>query len=166
MLQLQVLRQDPQDVKNRLAVKHFAEPQVVDVIIGLDDERKKLQLEFDNNQAKVNSASKEIGGLMAKGLKDEAEARKQEVAALKATLQPISEKLAAVEKQVQDELVKLPNLPSPLVPQGKAAADNLVVKEGGQKPQLPAGAVPHWDLIRKYDIIPSIGSKKQNILIR
>ena len=153
MLQLQVLRQDPQDVKNRLAVKHFAEPQVVDVIIGLDDERKKLQLEFDNNQAKVNSASKEIGGLMAKGLKDEAEARKQEVAALKATLQPISEKLAAVEKQVQDELVKLPNLPSPLVPQGKAAADNLVVKEGGQKPQLPAGAVPHWDLIRKYDII-------------
>ncbi len=153
MLQLQVLRQDPQDVKNRLAVKHFAEPQLVDVIIGLDDERKKLQLEFDNNQAKVNSASKEIGGLMAKGLKDEAEARKQEVATLKATLQPISEKLAAVERQVQDELVKLPNLPSPLVPQGKAAADNLVVKEGGQKPQLPAGAVPHWDLIRKYDII-------------
>lgn len=153
MLQLQVLRQDPQEVKNRLGVKHFAEPQLVDEIIGLDDERKKLQLEFDNNQAKVNSASKEIGALMAKGLKEEAEARKQEVATLKATLQPISEKLAAVEKQVQDELVKLPNLPSALVPPGKAAADNLVVKEGGQKPGLPAGAVPHWDLIKKYDII-------------
>src|SRR5688572_17479349 len=98
MLQLQVLRQDPQAVKERLAIKHFGEPALVDTIIALDDERKKLQLEFDNNQAKVNSASKEIGALMGKGQKEEAEARKQEVATLKSSLQPISEKLALVEK--------------------------------------------------------------------
>ncbi len=83
MLQLQVLRQNPQGVKDKLAVKHFAEPQLVDEIIALDDERKKLQLEFDNNQAKVNSTSKEIGALMAKGQKEEAETKKQEVATLK-----------------------------------------------------------------------------------
>lgn len=153
MLQLQVLRQDPPAVKERLAVKHFAEPGLVDVIITLDDERKKLQFEFDNNQSKVNSTSKEIGMLMAKGQKDEAEAKKMEVAALKSTLQPISEKLTVVEKQLMDELVKLPNLPSPQVPIGKTPADNVVVREGGVKPQLPVGAVPHWDLIKQYDIV-------------
>ncbi len=153
MLQLQVLRQNPQGVKDKLAIKYFAEPQLVDEIIALDDERKKLQLEFDNNQAKVNSTSKEIGALMAKGQKEEAGNKKQEVATLKSSLQPISEKLAVVEKQLHDELVKLPNLPSDQVPVGKTPADNVVVREGGTKPQLPAGSVPHWDLIKKYDIV-------------
>ena len=119
MLQLQVLRQNPQAVKERLAVKNFAQTQLVDEIIALDDERKKLQLDFDNNQAKVNSTSKEIGALMAKGQKEEAEEKKQEVAALKLTLQPITEKLSTVEKQLHDELVKLPNLPSDIVPMAK-----------------------------------------------
>ncbi|MCX6318367.1 MAG: serine--tRNA ligase [Bacteroidetes bacterium] len=153
MLQIQVLRQNPQEAKERLAKKNFADPGLVDSIIALDDERKRLQLEFDNNQAKVNSTSKEIGALMAKGQKEEAEAKRAEVNQLKSTLQPVSEKLAAVEKQVQDELVKLPNLPASQVPAGKSAADNEVVREGGTKPQLYAGAVPHWDLIKKYDII-------------
>ena len=153
MLQLQILRQNPQVVKDKLAIKNFAEPQLVDVIIALDDERKKLQLDFDNNQAKVNSTSKEIGVLMAKGQKDEAESKKQEVAVLKSSLQPITEKLTVVEKQLHDELVKLPNLPSALVPAGKTPADNVVVREGGIKPKLSADAVPHWDLIKKYDIV-------------
>jgi seryl-tRNA synthetase len=153
MLQLQVLRQNPEWVKEKLTVKHFGDLLVVDTVLALDEERKKLQLDFDNNQAKVNSTSKEIGALMGKGQKEEAEAKKQEVAALKTTLQPISDRLAEVEKQLQHELVKLPNLPSDLVPAGKHAADNLTVKEGGSKPELYAEAVPHWDLIKKYDII-------------
>jgi seryl-tRNA synthetase len=153
MLQLQVLRQNPEAAKEKLGVKHFAEPQLVDIIIALDDERKKLQLEFDNTQAKVNTTSKEIGALMAKGQKDEAEVKKQEVADLKSSLQPIIEKLSATEKQLQEELVKLPNLPSDLVPIGKTPADNVVVREGGVKSALPAGSVPHWDLIKKYDIV-------------
>lgn len=153
MLQLQVLRQSPDEVKRKLAIKNFSETALVDTVLSLDDQRKKLQLEFDNNQAKVNSASKEIGQLMAKGNKEEAEAKKQEVATLKATLDPISKKLGEVEKQLHDELVKLPNLPSDLVPSGKTPADNVVVREGGKKPQLPAGSVPHWDLIKKYDIV-------------
>lgn len=153
MLQLQVLRQDSEAVKAKLAIKHFTEAQLVDSIIALDDERKKLQLDFDTNQSKVNSTSKEIGALMAKGAKEDAEAKKQEVALLKSSLQPISEKLAATEKQLQDELVKLPNLPADIVPKGKAAADNVVVREGGTKPNLPTNAVPHWDLIKQYDLI-------------
>ena len=153
MLQLQVLRQNPLAVKERLTIKNFTSVQLVDVIIALDDERKKLQGEFDNNQAKVNSTSKEIGALMAKGQKEEAEAKKQEVALLKSTLQPIIEKLSDVEKQLHDELVKLPNLPSSQVPAGKTPADNVVVREGGKIPQLPVGSVPHWDLIKKYDIV-------------
>lgn len=153
MLQIQVLRQNTTAVKEKLAVKNYADLSAVDIIIALDDERKRTQLDFDNNQAMVNSTSKEIGGLMAKGQKEEAEIKKQEVATLKATLQPISEKLAAVEKQLHDELIKLPNLPSPLVPAGKTPADNEVVREGGVKPTLPLGSVPHWDLIKKYDIV-------------
>jgi seryl-tRNA synthetase len=153
MLQLQVLRQDPEAVKQRLAIKHFAETGLVDTILQLDDQRKKLQLEFDTNQATVNSTSKEIGQLMAKGQKEEAEQKKQLVTTLKSSLQPISDKLAETEKQLQDELVKLPNLPSPKVPAGKTPADNEVVREGGNKPSLSADAVPHWDLIKKYDIV-------------
>ena len=140
-------------VKERLSVKNFSETGLVDTILLLDEQRKKLQLEFDNTQAKVNSISKEIGGLMAKGQKEEAEARKLEVGALKSSLQPISDKLNEVEKQLQNELVKLPNLPSDKVPAGKTPADNVVVREGGRKPELHAEAVPHWELIKKYDIV-------------
>ena len=153
MLQLQVLRKDPQTVKEKLAIKNFKEINLVDEIIALDDQRKKSQLEFDNTQAKINTTSKEIGQLMAKGQKEDAEARKAEVASLKSLLQPITDKLAETEKQLQDALVKLPNLPSEKVPAGKTPEDNIVVREGGNKPKLPAGAKPHWDLIKKYDIV-------------
>lgn len=153
MLQLQVLRQDPEGVKKKLEKKYFTETGLVDSILSLDDLRKKLQLEFDNTQAKVNSTSKAIGMLMGKGQKEEAEAKKEEVGALKSLLEPISARLGDIEKQLQEELVRLPNLPSDSVPGGKTPADNVVVREGGTKPALPAGSVPHWDLVKKYDIV-------------
>src|SRR4249919_3814174 len=84
---------------------------------------------------------------------DPDEAKKKEVAGLKSSLQPITELLNATEKKLQDELVKLPNLPADQVPAGRTPAENTVVREGGNKPTLMAGAVPHWDLIRKYDIV-------------
>jgi seryl-tRNA synthetase len=153
MLQVQVIRQKPEWIKERLAVKHFTDVKVVDRILELDDERKKLQLEFDNTQAKINSTSKEIGQLMAKGEKENAEGQKQNVTALKSSLQPINEKLSETEKQLHSELVKLPNLPSEKVPLGKTPADNVTVREGGSKPTLPTNALPHWDLAKKYDLI-------------
>ena len=153
MLQVAYIRSNKEEVKQRLAVKNFAELGLVDEILSLDEERKKLQQEFDSTQAKVNSTSKEIGQLMAKGQKEEAENKKQDVATFKSSLQPISDRLAIVEKQLQDVLVKLPNLPSDKVPPGKTPADNIVVRAGGTEPKLSADALPHWDLIKKYDIV-------------
>jgi seryl-tRNA synthetase len=153
MLTLQQLRQDPAQVKARLAKKHFARPELVDVIISLDDQRKKLQLDSDNLQAQINTLSKEIGMLMGKGQREEAEARKQEVASLKASLQPLAERFSAAESQLHGELVLLPNLPCELVPEGRAASDNEVVREGGTVPVLAEAAQAHWDLIRTYDLV-------------
>lgn len=160
MLQLQVLRQNSQAVKDRLGIKNFKEINLVDEVIVLDDQRKKLQLEFDTTQSKINTASKEIGQLMAKGQKEDAESRKAEVASLKSLLQPITDKLAETEKQLQETLVKLPNLPSEKVPAGKTPEDNEIIREGGSKPQLAADAVPHWDLSKKYNLIDfELGNK-------
>ncbi|MCC6287066.1 MAG: serine--tRNA ligase [Chitinophagaceae bacterium] len=153
MLQVNTIRQNTAWVKERLAVKHFADISLVDKIIELDDARKKLQLAFDTAQAAVNSSSKSIGQLIAKGQKEEAEKAKQEVAANKQQIATISEQLSETEKQLQAELIKLPNLPSEKVPAGKTPEDNVVIREGGNKPALPQHAVPHWDLIKKYDII-------------
>ena len=153
MLQVAFIRNNKEEVIERLSVKNFAELHLVDEILALDDERKKLQQQFDSTQALVNSTSKEIGQLMAKGGKAEADVKKQQVAALKSSLQPVSDNLLLVEKQLQETLVKLPNVPSAKVPPGKSPADNIVIRSGGNEPNLPANAAPHWDLIKKYDII-------------
>lgn len=153
MLQVAFIRNKREEVKQRLAVKNFAELNLVDEILALDDERKRLQQDFDSTQAKVNNASKEIGQLIAKGQNNDAENKKQEVTALKSLLQPISDKQAELEKSLHDLLVKLPNLPSEKVPPGKSPADNIIVRSGGPEVSLPENAVPHWDLIKKYDIV-------------
>ena len=153
MLQLQVIRQNPEWIKERLAIKYFNDGSVVDAILKLDEQRKKLQLEFDNIQAKINSSSKEIGQLMAKGEKEKAETLKQNIPSLKTSLQPISDQLAETERQLQSELVKLPNVPSEKVPVGRTPEDNVIVREGGIKPSLPKDALPHWELAKKYDLI-------------
>jgi seryl-tRNA synthetase len=153
MLQVTYIKANREEVLKRLAKKNFSESSLVDTIIAHDDERKKLQYELDEIQSKINSASKEIGQLMAKGEKGQAEEKKLEVATLKTFLQPVSEKLSAVEKNLQDDLVKLPNLPHHSVPEGKTPEENEVVREGGAKPSLYKGATPHWDLAKKYDLI-------------
>ncbi|GAA4320394.1 serine--tRNA ligase [Flaviaesturariibacter amylovorans] len=160
MLQLAVLRNDTAKVKERLAVKNFKEPELVDQIIALDDERRKLSFQFDDTKAKVNATSKEIGGLMAKGQKEEAEAKKADVETFKKTLAPIEQQLASTEQQLTELLLRLPNLPSELVPPGKTPEENVEVRSGGSKPELPAGAVPHWDLAKRYDLIDfELGNK-------
>ncbi len=153
MLQVAFIRNNPELVKERLAIRNFKELSLVDSIISFDDERKNLQFKFDEIQSKINSASKEIGQLMAKGDKDAAEKKKEDVALLKSSLQPINTKLTEVEKFLHDELIQLPNLPHTSVPAGKNPEENVVVREGGNKPELFSGAVPHWDLAKKYDLI-------------
>ena len=153
MLQVQVLRNNTAEVKKKLALKQFKQLELVDQVVSLDDERKKLQADFDQTQAKVNAASKEIGKCMATGNQAEADSIKSNVAAWKALLEPLKDQMAIVEKELLATLVLLPNLPADAVPEGKTPEENVVVREGGLKPALYAGAVPHWDLIKTYDLV-------------
>ena len=153
MLQVSYLRENTDLAKQRLGVKHFPQPGLVDTVIALDDERKALQAGFDDLQSKVNAASKEIGALMAKGERDKAEAIKQDVAGWKAQLEPLKSKMAEVEANLQQTIVQLPNLPHPLVPVGKTPEENEVVRTGGVVPTLADGAKAHWDLIKEYNLV-------------
>ena len=153
MLQVNYLRQHTQLAKDLLAVKHFSNLDLVDQVIAVDDQRKRLQASFDDLQSKVNAASKEIGNHMAKGEKEQAEAIKQNVGAWKLALEPLKVEMAEVELAVQNLVVQLPNLPHALVPKGKTPEENEVVKEAGTTPVLPAGAMAHWDLIKKYNLV-------------
>jgi seryl-tRNA synthetase len=119
----------------------------------MDDQRKRLQASFDDLQSKVNAASKEIGNHMAKGEKEQAEAIKQNVGAWKLALEPLKIEMAEVELALQNLVVQLPNLPHALVPKGKTPEENEVVKEAGSTPILPATAMAHWDLIKKYNLV-------------
>lgn len=160
MLQVNYIRQNRDTVLERLAVKNFNQTQLVDEVIFLDDERKRLQADFDNTQSKVNSASKEIGNLMRQGQKDQAESLKAEVASLKTNIEPLKVQMAEVEKALLDKLLLLPNLPAAEVPKGKTPENNEVVREGGTKPTLAEGAVPHWELTTKYKLIDfELGTK-------
>ena len=153
MLQVNFLRQNTELAKKKLAIKHFANLNLVDEVIAIDDQRKLLQASFDDIQSKVNAASKEIGGHMAKGEKDKAEALKNEVAEWKKQIEPLKEQMAAVEVNLQQVIVQFPNLPHDLVPLGKTPEENEVVRVGGETPKLHAGAEAHWDLIKKYNLV-------------
>ncbi|HVG17365.1 MAG TPA: serine--tRNA ligase [Chitinophagaceae bacterium] len=154
------IKQNTEEVKQRLALKNFRQIELIDEIILKDEERKKFNFEFDETKAKINALSKEIGMLMSKGQREEAEHKKKEVEEQKAKLNPVQEGLQATEKSLVDLLVLLPNLPSSKVPPGKTPEDNEVVRTGGALPVLPQGSVPHWELTKKYDLIDfELGNK-------
>ena len=153
MLQVNFLRQNTELAKKKLAIKHFANLNLVDEVIAIDDQRKQLQASFDDIQSKVNAASKEIGGHMAKGEKDKAEALKNAVAEWKKQLEPLKDQMNEVEARLQQVIVQFPNLPHDLVPVGKTPEENEVVRTGGTTPSLPANAEAHWDLIKKYNLV-------------
>ncbi|MBO9729280.1 MAG: serine--tRNA ligase [Chitinophaga sp.] len=160
MLQVPFIRQNKEFVLERLAFKNFKDLDVVEEVLALDDKRKKLTLEYDDTQAQVNSLSKEIGKLMSQGKKEEGEAQRAAVAALKERLGPVNDELNATEKALHDALVKLPNLPAAMVPAGKTPEENEEVRSGGKIPDLYDGAVPHWDLAKQYDLIDfELGNK-------
>ncbi|MBC6491599.1 serine--tRNA ligase [Flavihumibacter stibioxidans] len=159
MLQVNFIRQNAELVKERLAVKHFAQTGLVDELIALDEKRRRLQFDRDELQSKVNAASKEIGQMMREGKKEAAELLKQEVSALKSRMEDVSE-LDQIESAIHGILVQIPNLPSSQVPVGRTPEDNIVVRSGGEKPLLHAGARPHWDLVQQYNLIDfELGNK-------
>jgi len=153
MLDIKLIRENPDFVKARLAHKQFKQLDMVDSISVLDAERRSLQQELDAVLNQSNLAAKAIGGLMKEGKREEAEARKAEVAVLKEKEKELKEQLTLVEQKQQDIAIQLPNLPTAEVPSGTTPEDNEVVREGGIKPTLPADAQPHWDLIKKFDLI-------------
>ena len=153
MLQVSFIRKNTDLVKERLALKNFKELQLVDSIVALDDERKKLQFKVDELQAELNITAKEIGKLMAAGDSASSEEKKSIVAALKSAQLEITKELSTIEGTIHDQLIQLPNLPHISVPAGNSPEQNVVVKEVGTIPNLISGAVPHWDLAKKYDLI-------------
>jgi seryl-tRNA synthetase len=153
MLQLGFIRNNRDIVIAGLKKKNFSEFELVDQIISLDEQRRKLQIQSDDLLAQRNTASKAIGMLVGQGLKDEAGAKKLEVSALKESIDKIAAELADCEQLVNSNLVRLPNLPAEIVPNGKSPEDNEVVRTSGVIPTLHPAAVPHWDLITKYDLV-------------
>ncbi|MCF0218836.1 MAG: serine--tRNA ligase [Muribaculaceae bacterium] len=152
MLTLQQLA-DAESAIARLAIKGFDGREAVTRVLNLNDERRRLQLENDTRAAELNKLAAQIGGLMKQGKRDEAEQVKARVAELKAQQKETADQLAATEAAQRDVLLTIPNLPCDAVPEGKTAEDNVVEKEGGNMPELPADALPHWDLAKKYNLI-------------
>jgi len=153
MLTLKLLRENPEFVIKKLAVKHFDAAEIVAKINVLDENRRSLQTEIDGCNAEQRKAAALIGGYMKAGQKAEAEAAKAEVAALKAKSADLEARAEANQKELDSLIVLLPNIPCDLVPEGRTAEDNVVVKMGNEIPDLGPDALPHWELAKKLDII-------------
>ena len=153
MLTLKFIQENKEEVVERLKKKNFDASAVVDEIIALNEKRRELLNRVESFQAEMNSLSKEIGSLYRSGKTDEANKAKAKTAEIKNSIKELNAELSGIEKELHEELVQLPNLPHSSVPEGKTAADNEVVREGGTVPELEPGSVPHWDLIKKYDLI-------------
>jgi len=153
MLTIKQIKEDKEAVVRKLAKKGFDAAAIIDEVLALDDKRKTAQQTLDNTLAEQNALAKEIGGLMKSGNKEEAEVKRARVAELKAIGKELDEEKTAAESALRNLLLTIPNLPADIVPEGKHAEDNLVVKMGGEMPKLSEGAVPHWDLAKTYDLI-------------
>ena len=153
MLTLQQIKADPERIVARLAVKGFDGKQAIDDVLRLDADRRALQLNNDNLAAELNKAAATIGALMKEGKKEEAAQAKTRVAEIKEQQKAIADRLQQAETEIRNILLSVPNVPCDAVPEGLTAADNIVDKEGGHMPDLPADALPHWELAKKYGII-------------
>lgn len=153
MLTLKLIQENRDFVVERLKVKHFDAAEIVDKIIALDNARKVAQSDAEALQNELNTISRSVGQLMKDGKKEEAEAARAKTGDLKTKIKEGEQKLKDIETDLQKNLVLLPNLPHASVPEGKTAEDNVVVYESGAIPTLAADAQPHWELIKKYDII-------------
>ena len=153
MLTLKLLRDDPEYVIRKLAVKNFDARETVEKAVALDKARRDLQQELDACLAEQKQKAARIGALMKEGKKDEAEAVKSEVASLKERSKELEAASDKNNEELMSLIVLLPNIPCDLVPEGKDSSENVVVKTGGHTPELGPDAVPHWELAKKLDII-------------
>jgi seryl-tRNA synthetase len=160
MLDIRFIRDNKDLVTQRLSIKNFKELELIELVIMLDNERKSLQTQSDTIQSKINANSKEIGQLMTTGNRNQGEQKKTEVAQLKSSLVPLIEKLGQTENELLEKILLLPNIPAESVPPGKSPEDNIVIRQSEREVQLPAWAMPHWDLAKKYNLIDfELGNK-------
>ena len=153
MLTLQSIKADPEYIIARLAVKGCDARAQIEEILHIDAERRRLQTICDTDASKLKKLSSQIAILMKEGKRDEAEAAKAEVTEIKSVAKELQAQLEDAENRQREILLSLPNTPCEAVPEGKTAEDNVVEKEGGEKPSLGEDAQPHWDLAKKYGII-------------
>jgi len=153
MLTLKQIRENAEGVVERLRKKHFEARQAIDEVLGLDEIRRNAQQELDASLARQKAIAKEIGDLMKKGAKEQAEAIRAQVASLKELSKKLEDKKEEAESKIREILLSVPNLPADIVPEGATAEDNVCVKTGGVTPDLGEEALPHWELAKIYDLI-------------
>lgn len=153
MLTLKQIRENKQHTIERLAIKGFDAEPVVKLIEHLDDRRKELQQMLEAILSEQNNIAKQVGALFAQGKKDEADEAKQKTADLKEKSKFLEAELKSITDELNAAIVKLPNFPADIVPAGRSAEDNFVVKTVDTGIKLPENAMPHWELTSKYDII-------------
>jgi seryl-tRNA synthetase len=153
MLTINLIREKKEFIIERLKVKNFDAEEIINRILLLDVSRREIQSKTDMLQGEMNRISKEIGSLMKNGKREEADTAKAKTYSLKDEIKSLNDRLIPVDNELRNEIIKLPNLPHDSVPAGHGADDNVVVRSGGIMPGIPESALPHWDLIRKYDII-------------
>ena len=153
MLQLNTIREEKDRVLSGLKKRNFKELHLIDNIIALDEKRRATQLSLDETLAKSNNLSKEIGSLFKAGETDKANALKEQTATLKEDIKTLTDTLNTTVEELNNLLYRVPNIPNELVPEGTSEADNVVVFEAGEIPNLGKDALPHWELAKKYDLI-------------
>lgn len=153
MLQVPFIRDNKEDIINRMTIRNIDASEMIENVIALDEERKNVQTELDNTLAESNSLSKEIGNLYKSGKAAEANALKERTSQLKEDSKGLSEKLTSTTEALAQLLYKIPNVPNPIVPKGNSDEENEEIFRHGDIPVLHDDAVPHWELAKKYDII-------------
>lgn len=151
MLQLTVLRENTQEVKQRLNKRNPAFAAVVDEVLALDEKTRAAKQQMENHQAEANKIAKQVGELMKNGKRDEAEEVKKQSSSLKEQAKQLEETVKQLEEELFAKMVTLPNTPNEIVPEGKTPEENLNVYQSGEIPTLMDGAVPHWDLITQFN---------------
>ncbi|MDD4142811.1 MAG: serine--tRNA ligase [Bacteroidales bacterium] len=160
MLVLNEILKNRDAVVKALAKKHFKADEIVDKIISLDQVRRNTKQQLDDTLFESNRLAKEIGGLYKQGKKAEADALKEKTAELKDLSKTLNDKFEETQSKINSLIVEMPNTPCDLVPEGKTADDNVIVKMEGEIPALPEDALPHWELAKKYNIIDfELGNK-------
>jgi seryl-tRNA synthetase len=153
MLTINLIREKKEFIIERLKIKNFDAEEIITRILALDLSRREIQSKAESLQSDMNRISKEIGALMKEGRKAEADSARERTYSLKEEIKSLDDRIIPIEEDLKKEIIRLPNLPHISVTPGYGADNNVKVREGGTIPILPDSALPHWDLIKKYDII-------------